>query len=164
MRKNKKGSIPDIPLIMTVLIIFAITVLVVFKVSDEINTKFQNSTDINEDGKRAMNQINNMYPSVIDNSFLLLTIILSIAALTLAMLVRFHPIFFVPFFIVVIVIIFVAGIFSNIYLEMANKAEFTGVASQLTFITHIIAKLPIIIGIISFILSVVMYKMWSADQ
>ena len=104
-----------------------------------------------------------MYPNVIDNSFLFLMVGLSIAALAFAMLVRFHPVFFIFFFIILIIIIVLAGVMSNIYLEMANNENLSEQAAQLTFITNIMGKLPFIIGVMGFILSMVMYKTWRAD-
>ncbi len=161
-RLNKKGSIQDLILIMVIITVFAVGTLVVYKISNELNTKFQEEDRLDEKGKTAFAQINNMYPSVIDNSFLLLVIGLSLGALILAFMVRIHPVFFVGFVIVLVIIIFVAGVMSNIYLEIANDPEFTEVATNLTFITNIIGKLPLFIGIFGFLISIVMYKNWQS--
>ncbi|KKN27130.1 hypothetical protein LCGC14_0867800 [marine sediment metagenome] len=163
-RKNKKGSLQDLLVIMVLVVAFAVGTLIVYKVSDEINTKFQESTDITPQGKTAFSKINNMYPGVIDNSFLLLIIGLCIVALSLAMMVRVHPIFFVFFLIVFIIVIFLCGVFSNIYLEIANNEEMSDVAGNLKFITNIMGKLPLFIGILGFLLAGVMYKLRSMDQ
>ena len=164
MVKNKKGTIQDLVLIMVIIIFFAIGTLIVYKISDELNTQFQESEDINDEGKVAFDSINNMFPNVIDNTFLLLIFGLGIGALILAFLVRVHPVFFVGFLLVLVIIIFVSGVFSNIYLEIANTDDFVGVAANLTFITHIIGKLPLIIGILGFLISIVMYKQFQAAQ
>lgn len=163
-RINKKGTIQDLILIMIFITIFAVGTLIVYKISDEINTQFIEEGLLSADGEKAYSQINNMYPSVIDNSFLVLVIGLSIGALILAFLVRVHPVFFIGFLLVLIIIIFISGIMSNIYLEIANDPEFTNVATNLTFITHIIGKLPLIIGIVGFLISIVMYKQFQAGQ
>jgi len=139
---------------------FAIAILIGFKVSDELNTKFQASPDIPAEGKAAFNQINSYYPGVIDNSFLLLAVGLSIVALILAMMVRIHPIFFVFYILILVIVIFICGVFSNIYLEMANTPELIGLADQLTYTTHVMHALPFIVGIFGFLLAIVMYKNW----
>ena len=161
---NKKASLQDLIVIMVMLIAFAVGTLIVYKISNELNTEFQANDDITPTGKAAFSRINDMYPGVVDNSFLLLVIGLSIVALSLAMLVRIHPIFFVFFLLIFIILIFLCGVFSNIYLEIANNPEMQDVAGNLKFITNIIAKLPLFIGILGFILAGIMYKTWSADQ
>ncbi len=163
---NKKATIQDLVLIMVIIAMFAVGVLITYKISDELNTKFKEDVNINQSERaiKAFGQITDMYPGVIDNTFLLLVFGLSIGALTLAFLVRVHPVFFVGFLLVLVIIIFLAGIFSNIYLEMANTSEFTGVASNLTFITHIIGKLPLIIGIVGFLIAIVMFKQYQTTQ
>ena len=157
---NKRGTLQDIITIVIVLVMFAVGTLVAYKVSDELNTEFQSNDDIPTRGKTAMASINSMYPGVIDNSFLLLTIGLCIGTLIFAMLVRVHPIFFVFFIIILVIVVFISGAISNIYLEMANNPEMLTQANRLTFISHIIGVLPFIIGVIGFILAIVMYKNW----
>ncbi len=149
---------------MVMLISFAVGTLVVYKISNELNIEFQASDDITGEGKAAYSRINDMYPGVIDNSFLLLVIGLSIVALSLAMLVRIHPVFFVFFLLIFIILIFLCGVFSNIYLEIANDPEMQDVAGNLKFITNIIGKLPLFIGILGFILAGIMYKTRSTEQ
>ena len=96
--------------------------------------------------------------------FLLLIVGLCIVALSLAMMVRVHPIFFVFFLLIFIIIIFLCGVFSNIYLEIANNEEMQDVAGNLKFITNIMGKLPLFIGIFGFLLAGIMYKLRSMDQ
>ena len=163
---NKKATIQDLIIIMVIIIMFAVGVLITYKISDELNTKFNEDVRVsdNERATKAFGEITGMYPGVIDNSFLLLVFGLSIGALILAFLVRVHPVFFVGFLLVLVIIIFLAGIFSNIYLEMANTPDFEGVASNLTFITHIVGKLPLIIGIVGFLIAIVMFKQFQTAQ
>lgn len=163
---NKKGSIQDLITIGIILVAFAMAILIMYKISSEILDEFESDDRVssNANAISSYTQINSMYPNVIDNSFLFLAIGLGIVALMLAMMVRVHPVFIVFFIIVLVIIIFVSGVLSNIYLEMANTAELNSVAAELTYTTHIIGKLPIIIGILGFLLAAVMYKLWSAEQ
>jgi len=160
LKRNKRGSLYDLIFIGVILLSFAVGTMIAFKISSEINAQFQASGDITTEGKTAYNSINNMYPGIIDNSFLLLTMGLSIFALILAMMVRIHPVFFVFYLILLVIVIFMSGVFSNIYLEMANNPEMLAIADQISFTTHIMAALPFIVGVIGFILAIVMYKNW----
>ena len=161
---NKKASIQDLIYIGVFALVFSIIILVTFKVSDELNTQFQGSDIVTQRGKDSFGQINNMFPTVIDNAFLMIVIGLGIVALVLASLVRIHPVFFVFFILILVIIIFLAGVFSNIFIEMANEPEFSSVANQLTFTVAIMKLLPLIVGIFGFILAVIMYKSWQGAQ
>lgn len=164
LRRNKKGSIQDLVYIFVSLVAVAVVILIVFKISNELNTEFQGSSKVNARGKSAFNSINNMYPGVLDNSFLILAFGLGIVALVFAMMVRIHPVFLVFFIIILAVIIFVCGVFSNLYQEMANDPELVDVAVQLTFIDNIMTYLPFIIGVFGFLLAIVMYKGYQDAQ
>lgn len=169
LRKNKKGSLQDVILIGALLLIASVAVLISFKISNEINDKIQTNAALGgmpgaSDARNAMNNINNLYPGVIDNSFLLLAMGLGIIAIILAMLVRIHPVFFVFYLILLGITIFLAGIFSNIYQKMAETTAMADVAARLIFISHIMTYLPFIIGVLGFIIAIVMYKNYQAAQ
>lgn len=163
LRCNKRGSIQDVILIAATLLAVAIVVLIAFKISNQFNTKLSDSSamdryDNDNRSRKAFNEINSMYPGVIDNSFLFLVAGLSIAAFILASMVRIHPMFFVFFLLILVIIIFLCGVFSNIYQEMATNPQFSDVAARLTFITNIMRFLPFIVGTLGIMLSIVMYK------
>jgi len=160
---GKKGSLQDLILIGTVLLFFAVIVLIGFKISSSINSNIQSGDTFTTEGKTASSQITGYYTSSLDNAFLFLTIGLSIVTLILAALVRVHPIFVVFFIIGFIILIFMSGVLSNIYSEMASNNQLSTEADQLTFISLIMGKLPLFIGIFGILLMVVMYKVWSYE-
>lgn len=161
---GKRGSIQDILYIMVGLFILSMVILVVYKVSDEINTEFQANSDLPDRSKSSHQQITNMFPGVIDNSFLFITVFLSIGALVLAAMVRIHPIFIPIFIMAWIFLIFFSAIFSNAYQEMAANAEFAALASNMTFMHQVMTTLPFVIGIIGALLAIVMYKAYRGEQ
>ena len=162
--KSKKGSALDLILIGGILLAFAMLVLLGFKFMSEFNAQIQGDADIPAEAKATTAELEGYYPGVIDNSFLLLAIGLSLGALILAALVRISPIFIVLFIITLILIIFMCGVFSNIYQEMAENAQLQTEADQLIFISNIMEYLPLIIGIIGGLLSIIMYKSWNSAQ
>lgn len=157
---NKKGSMLDLIFIAVTILTFAVATLIVFKVSNSINDGLQNIDGVTDKAKSEFSRVNNIYVDVIDNMALFLFVGLSIVALILASLVRFHPVFFVFFILLIVVMIFLAGIMSNVYLEMANTTALQAEAEQLEYITRIMYILPFFIGVMGFILSVIMYKNW----
>ncbi|KKM97105.1 hypothetical protein LCGC14_1171380 [marine sediment metagenome] len=140
------------------LLIIAVVMLITFKITNEINLEVQASDIFEDRGKSSMDQINNMFPGVLDNSFLFLTISLAIGAFVLAALVRIHPIFIVGFLFILAFIIFFAAIFSNIYQEIAENEDMVALAEQLAFTNQIMISLPFIVGIFGGLLSIIMYK------
>lgn len=162
--KNKKGSGLDIAYIGVILLAIALTVLITYTIWGEINNELQADSKIPAQGKTTSNQIEELYPNIIDNSFMFLMIGLAIIAFFMASMVRVHPVFIVFYFIILAVIILLGAVFSNIYQEIAADATFAPYSANLTFITLILNYLPIIVGIFGTILAVVMYKAWSEGQ
>lgn len=161
---NKKASIQDILFIGIVLVAFTIGTLLMYKISTEFNTMIQDNADFPEDSKTAMNKVTNMYPGIIDNSFLFLVVGLAMVAFIMAAMVRIHPIFIGIFIFVLAIVIFLCGVFSNIYQEIASNPEMTELADNLVFMSTIMHILPFIIGIFGSILSVVMFKTWQGAE
>lgn len=163
-KKKKKGSIGDLLWIGVILLVISVTILICYKVYDAIDTKFQESSQLPATSKAASSQIKGHFSGVLDNSFLFLTIMLALMAFVLAALVRVHPIFFVFYILMLALVIFLAGVFSNIYQEMAGQPEMTALADDLTFISLIMTYLPFLVGVFGSILSIVMYKIYSMEQ
>jgi len=164
IKQNKKGSVQDLLLIGVSLFVLSLVVLICFRISTSLNTEFQANDDIDSYGKAAHQQITNMYPGIIDNSFIFVTVILSIGALILAALVRVHPIFLPIYIIAWIFVIFMCSIFSNAYQEMAANPDLSALAAQMTFMNQIMTTLPFIVGIVGALLAIVMYKAYRSEQ
>lgn len=164
LRKNKRGSLVDIIMIGAVLLVLAIIILMGSRVMGAFNTEIQANADIPARAKTASTQLNNHYGGAVDYGFLLLAIGLGIATLVLAALVRIHPVFIPLFFIGLVIVVFLCGIFSNIYQEMAGDSNLTAYADELTFTSHILEYLPLIVGIFGILLMLVMYKLWSVGN
>jgi len=156
--RNKKGSVLDLILIGVFCLAFAFSILIGFKITHEFNTAIQASADIPVEGKTAATQLLGEYTTTMDYSFLFFIVGLSIGVLILAALVRVHPIFIVLYIIGLIIVIFLAGVFSNIYQELAESAEMVALSSQLIFIDKIMTFLPWFVAVVGTLLCIVMYK------
>lgn len=166
---NKKGSLQDVLFIMTSLIIMAVVILIVFKISDSFNDELQSNAALDKitggaKARTAYSDMNDHFAGALDNSFLILAVGLALVTFGLAVLVRIHPVFFMFFIIGMIILIFVCGILSNIYQEIAANPNFAAQAAELVFITNIITFLPFIVGIFGFILAIILYSNWKNAQ
>lgn len=156
---NKKASVLDIIFVGALLLVFAVGILVAYRVIDAYDTQIQGMSVMPNASKDAVSAVKDHYPGIIDNAFLFLTIGLGIGAIVLAFMVRVHPAFFILFIIALILLIFFSAIFSNIYQEMAAQSELTAYADQLTFTSLILNYLPLIVGVFGSVLAIVMYKL-----
>ena len=164
IKKNKKGSVQDLLYVAVGLFALSLVILICYRVSTSLNEEFQASDKVDAHGKAAHQQITNLYPGVIDNSFLFVTVILSIGTLILAALVRIHPIFLPIYLLAWMFVIFLCAVFSNAYQEMAASSEFAALAANMTFMNQVMTTLPFIIGIVGALLAIVMYKAYKGDQ
>jgi len=160
-RFNKKGSLQDLFYIAIVLVLLAVSVLIGTKIATEFHAGISANPTFVADAPLAItatdNAINN-YTYAVNSGFLFITIFFVIATLTLAALVRIHPIFIPIFLIALIFLIFFCGIMSNIYSGVAEDDTMTSTASRFAIMHSIMVALPFIVGIIGIILMVVMYK------
>ncbi len=161
LRKNKKASIVDLFFIAIALTFFAVVILIGTKIASEFQTNIASNPTIIADSPLAIsataNTINN-YTYAVNSGFLFLTIFFVIATLTLAALVRIHPIFIPIFLIALVFLIFFCGIMTNIYAEVAGQSEMSTTADKFLIMHNIMIALPFIVGIIGVILMVIMYK------
>jgi len=157
---NKKASIVDLFFIAIVFAFFSVAVLVGVKIASEFQSKISTS-DAFADSPEAIsytgNAINN-YTYAVNSGFLFLTVFFVIATLTLAALVRIHPIFIPIFLIALTFLIFFCGIMSNIYTGVAEQSQMADTVSRFVIMHNIMIALPFIVGIVGIVLMVIMYK------
>ena len=158
LTRNKKGSVLDLILIGVFCLAFAFSILIGFKITTEFNTQIQAHADVPAEAKTAATSLVGEYSTTMDYSFLFFLAGFSIAVLVLAAMVRVHPIFIVFYIIGLLIVIFLAGVFSNIYTEMATNAELIAVANQLLFVNKIMTFLPWFVAVVGTLLCVIMYK------
>ena len=164
IKRSKKGSVQDLLYVGVTLFAFAMVILICFRISTSLNTEFQASDKVDSYGKAAHQQITNLYPGIIDNSFVFVTVILSIGTLIMAAMVRIHPVFLPIYLLAWMFVIFLCAVFSNAYGELAAHADMAPLATQMTFMNQVMTTLPFIIGIVGALLAIVMYKAYRGDQ
>ena len=157
---NKRGSLLDVAFVAIMLFFTATVILFGYKITASLNDKVQDSSIVDSYGKQSFNTLEGYYPTVLDSSFLFITIGVVIATIAMAALVRVHPIFIIFYIIGWVMIIILSGVFSNVYETMAENGQLSGVSTNLTIINTIMTYLPIIVGVLGTIIAIVMYKTW----
>ena len=158
LRRNKKGSVLDLIFLGMFALVFAFTILIGFKITTEFNTIIQANADIPTEAKTASTSLLSEYSTSLDYGFLFFIVGLSMVVMILAALVRVHPIFIVLYVIGLVMVIFFAGIFSNIYQEMADSTEMAALSGQLLFVDKVMTFLPWFVAVVGTLLCIIMYK------
>ena len=161
LKKNKKGSIVDIFFIIIALVFFSITVLFGTKIATEFQNKIADNEVYQTDAPEAIvytEQAINNYTFSVNSGFLLLLIFFIIATLSLAALVRIHPMFIPIFLIALTFLILFCGIMSNVYQGVAEAEEMGSTVERYMMMHKIMVGIPFIVGIFGIILMIVMYK------
>ena len=162
---NKKGDLPDIIFYSVVLTIFAVAMLIGFKITSAMNDHFQTLEGVNiTEVKEASATLTSFYPGVIDKSYLLFVMGIALCTLIAASMVPVSPIY-IPFYLLgLFVTIFVSGVLSNLYQTMAANPAFSAESAQLVFIGMVMNKLPYFVGVVGIVLMVIMYKVYSTKN
>ena len=156
--KSKKGSILDLIVIGVFCLFFAFTILIGFKIANSFNDEIQSMAIMPTEAKDASSALLGNFTGTLDYGFLFFFVGLSIGVLILAALVRVHPIFIPLFIIGLVFVIFFAGVFSNIYQEMADSTEMEALSSQLMFVDKVMTFLPLFVAVVGTLLMIIMYK------
>lgn len=162
MRKlNKKASAVDLFFVAIALTFLAVAVLIGSNIAIKFHEGIAANPTFQNDAPDAITYTNdaiNNYTFSVNSGFLFLTVFFVIATLTLAALVRIHPIFIPIFIIALIFLIFFCGIMSNIYSGVAENTAMKDTVSRYAMMHKIMVGLPFIVGVLGIILMIVMYK------
>jgi len=157
-KRNKKGSALDLLFIIGAITVFAIVLLIGFTVTSKFNDNIQSNSVMDSKAKAASQTLTDYYPGILDYSGVFILTVLCVITLILAALVRIHPIFIPIFIIGLTIIVFLAGIYSNVYTEMASSPQLAPYADQLNIMSFIMTWLPKIIAVVGVIMMILLYK------
>jgi len=156
MRRNKRGAVWDLFMLMILLLFGSIMLMVTFSVwnsvAPEIEEKLNDST-VNATYDNIERITNNL-----DNIALAGFIILIILMIVLAFAVDFHPIFFFLFMLIWIIGVIVAVPISNTYETVAANPHLAAAAASMPMQHWIMTNLPFIIGLVGAVMIVVMFS------
>jgi phosphate starvation-inducible membrane PsiE len=103
IQRNKKGSIADMVITFTFLLILVVVGSVSLFIYTEFNDAWQAADTVNDASKEALEDQYNLYERVLDGLIVLMFVILWIISLISAFFLDSNPIFFVLFIIISIV-------------------------------------------------------------
>lgn len=154
---NRKGYIFDIYFMLVALLVFAITVIISATVLGEIEKEPTFNATMTAHNATYIMQGGNDAIAGFDNLVVVFYILMNLAAVASAFLIRTHPIFFVLSILVMGFFILASAIFANIYYEVASMSFIAPYAANYPLIYTLFTYLPTACLIFSILLAVVMY-------
>jgi len=154
---NKKGGIPDGIFYLVAIFAVAIISVVGFLALDSINTEFQKSSSITDQGKTLTADLTDKYVGIIDSAFLMIFVGIFIATGVGVWFIRTHPALFwimIPMF---AFIIFLAAIYANVFYNFTQNEKILPVASQFVIIPFILQNYAYVMTGIIIILAILLF-------
>ena len=167
MRKNRKGAVSDILVIMIIIFTVALTMVIGAKIYSETNDAIQSSSTFPNRSKVLMDTMDSKIGPLFNGMFLFLFVGIVIGGVVLASRVEVTPAFFIMGIIVFVIAIALAAIFTNIYekatgLETKNDTlvksnELTSTANRFGIMNNIMGNFPIYMLIPGTLILIVLY-------
>lgn len=143
MRKNNKGSLRDILLIVFFGMGMILAGLFALKVMSVMNTQLQAQDEVPTQAKAVLTTVNNRLPKWIDGAFLLFWVVFMIVGIFLAFQIQSNPVFLPVSIFFFIFMIFISKMFSTVYTNLATSSILSTEASTLSIIPYVVPRLPI---------------------
>lgn len=161
--KNKKGQLIELIIGSVFLLIFAVTALVMYSASDELNNAVQNDNTLDADTKNMSNSLNTAYPNVFDGLIGLLFAGVWLLVIISAVYSNTNPFFLIIGIVVLVGVGFVGMISNNVWNDLILNAEFSSLAVDFPITNFLINQYLLLVLIMGFSGLVVAYRSGSAE-
>jgi len=154
---NKKGSIPDLVLMMVLLLVFVIVSFLALKLLNQFGDSAE-SEILESETAQAIVSGGQSSIGLLDNLFVYLVIGLAVGVIALAYMLNVPTIYYPLGIIALIFIVTIAAIFSNVSDEFTSDDTFAANESvELSLMPTIMNNLPLWISIIGIIVLIVLF-------
>ena len=149
---GNKASMMDLPVILAMLFILAVSIFISVQVLGEFDEAWDyggTGQEIINEGKQAM--------YVFDYMFVFLAVGLSVTTLIAAFMVNSHPVFYFFSTVLLGIITVVAAQITNAFDKFATTSAFGGIANDFPMLLTFIRNFPLFILVSGILIAVVMY-------
>ncbi len=154
--RKKKGNITDIPYIVAMMFLLALTIIIGYTIMDRVNDEIQSDTKIPTVAKTANTTTMEKF-LLFDSVYLIVWAVSLLGTLISAYFLETHPVFFVVFLILLIIILTALIPISNLMEEIFGDDHFTDAINQFPIIMFYITHFFKIITIHAFLIMWVLY-------
>lgn len=152
MTKTRHGSLFDVPFIIGIVFVIALTVLFSHLI---LTTIIDNTTDDQID-QETLNKAKTAI-EIYDFGILLIAAGLFLAAIVFAFLIPTHPLFVFPALIFAAIAIWFSAEIANIFQLVVNVGAMTGTANSFPNMVELFKRYPYIIAFFTMLLIVALY-------
>lgn len=161
-RIGKKGSISDLPMVMIILLAFAICTLIAWTIWAEWQDKYD-AIDSN-DYQRNITESASIAIKAMDWIFIILFIGLTIATIVLAFQIPTRPAMFFISLMLVIFMIVLAGILADVFTGFEEAERISNATSTFTTITTFFDLFPTYMLIVGFLIMIALYAKYKIAE
>lgn len=158
LSRNKKGSILDLFYIVIGVFVLAVIVVLVSFMTHTINTQISTLPLVGTEAQTASTTLSSTMPDTMNSGILFVFFGACIASIILASLVIVHPVFFIFYILETSLLVFFSGGIADAFQAFIETPALASEYSNFGVMIFMFRWLPIIIGIVSFILAIIMYK------
>lgn len=155
---NKKATVQDVALIITIIFALAVTMLVGKLTFTEFKDKLTANPNVNS-SQVTLDALDDGYNNTSKYDYVLFTIFMGLvlALIITGWLVGGNPLFAFLYFIGIVLITVMAIIFSNVWWRVSTNTLFTGVLAEMPITDFLVSNIHILTPVIGFIGIIVMF-------
>lgn len=155
---RKKGSITDLPYLISGILTVTIIALLVTLLINNLDTEVQANDIFPTESKTASTTMKDDFPNVMDGAIVFIFFGMVFVSLILASLTAIHPIFLPLYLLEWVLLIWLGAGIANVYKEIIDSAIFATEASQYTIATFFFQYFPYVVGVVGVLIAIVTYK------
>lgn len=163
MIKNKRAQagtfLPYILVGVVIVFIFAIVVLPVAQVGDEIFDKIKESPEFSDSNKSVekINQVQNLMTPAFDQLVFIILISIILGCIAIAIFTDYHPVVVGIFIIAIILLVIISGLLANVYSDVQDIDRLQNKSEEFTYTNAVMGtQLPIIIAFVGIICIIIL--------
>lgn len=156
-RSNRANAVVDTLLIMIVVFTFALVIILFFPAYSDLNDAIQNSSDLSNETKQVVQDYDTLYPTLWDNMFLTVWVLLIMGLIVSVFLLDTYPAFLFFSVVGLIGVFTVSAFLANIFDDVISTAGISASAAQFPFTTWVMTHLLELSIAVGFLAMVALY-------
>jgi len=157
---NQRGDVTDIPLIIVVVLVMAISAVLGVLILSQMGTLISNQPEINDTLPPEVGTVMNAGHTAA-TAFDTLLVVVFFGAIAVGMMSAFlapsHPAFFMLYIIVMLIFGALTTVFSNIYYEFASNSLIAPYANEFPYLNLLFGNLPLLAFTGMLLIAIVMF-------
>lgn len=152
-----KGTVLDLIIMMVVLVALSITLIFAYLILDEMQNTIEADTYLNETINVTFLEQGKAGLQVYDTGYLFLLVVMGLASIIGAFMIRTHPILFMASFLLLAFILYLTPIIVNLWYDISTTPELLAVSNQFPTIATVILNFPTIILVLGIAIMIALY-------